>query len=195
MPGLAPGRVQARTVAGQRYPMECGMSSASPAGADGFRTHGRRAARTRTKDLPTVLGLTPTDQPRPPTTSAPRGKTPKAPEPPGETPEPPITGAPPPLARQARPPQSASPRNQPAHPPAVRATNRPAAPRSAEAAAPGLRLYTATQAAELLQIPASWLRKKAAAGAVPHIRIGRHLRFSEADLREIIRVGRRPAQP
>ncbi|WP_211271017.1 helix-turn-helix domain-containing protein [Streptomyces yerevanensis] len=62
---------------------------------------------------------------------------------------------------------------------------------SAEA---GLRLYTPAQAAELLQVPESWLRKKAAAGTVQHTRIGRHMRFSHADLRLLIRLGHRPAQ-
>ncbi|MCL7377048.1 helix-turn-helix domain-containing protein [Streptomyces sp. 35G-GA-8] len=52
-----------------------------------------------------------------------------------------------------------------------------------------LRLYTADQAAQLLQIPVSWLRKKATAHAVPHTRIGRHLRFSASDLKSIIRTG------
>lgn len=52
-------------------------------------------------------------------------------------------------------------------------------------------LFTAEQAAQVLQVPPSWLRKKAAAGAIPHTRIGRHLRFSERDLQRLIEAGQR----
>ncbi|MFF1691579.1 MULTISPECIES: helix-turn-helix domain-containing protein [unclassified Streptomyces] len=54
-----------------------------------------------------------------------------------------------------------------------------------------VRLFTAEQAARELQVPPSWLRKKAAAGAIPHTRIGRHLRFSTSDLRRLIAAGQR----
>jgi excisionase family DNA binding protein len=50
-------------------------------------------------------------------------------------------------------------------------------------------LYTAEQAAELLQVSPSWLRKKATARAVPCTFIGKHLRFSPADLTAIIAAG------
>lgn len=53
-------------------------------------------------------------------------------------------------------------------------------------------LITAAQAGRLLQVPASWLQKKAAAGEIPHHRIGRHLRFSENDLAAILHTGARP---
>ncbi len=52
-------------------------------------------------------------------------------------------------------------------------------------------LNTAEQAAALLQVPASWLRKKAAADQIPYTKIGRHLRFSTDDLNAIIRDGAR----
>jgi excisionase family DNA binding protein len=52
-------------------------------------------------------------------------------------------------------------------------------------------LYTAEQAAELLQIKASWLRKKATARAVPCTFVGKHLRFSPADLAAIVAAGAR----
>ncbi|MGO4428955.1 hypothetical protein AB4Z54_62060 [Streptomyces sp. MCAF7] len=42
-----------------------------------------------------------------------------------------------------------------------------------------------------MQVPASWLRKKAAARRVPCTRVGRHLRFSTEDLNAIIRSGSR----
>ncbi len=52
-------------------------------------------------------------------------------------------------------------------------------------------LYTADQAAELLQVKASWLRKKATARAVPCTFVGKHLRFSPADLAAIVATGAR----
>lgn len=45
-----------------------------------------------------------------------------------------------------------------------------------------LILYTAEQAAGLLQVRPSWLRRKAAARAVPCRHVGKHLRFSRADV-------------
>jgi excisionase family DNA binding protein len=52
-----------------------------------------------------------------------------------------------------------------------------------------LRLYTADQAAALLQVPPSWLRKKATARAIPCTFVGKHLRFSADDLTTIIAAG------
>jgi excisionase family DNA binding protein len=46
-------------------------------------------------------------------------------------------------------------------------------------------LYTAEQAAVLLQVRSSWLRRKAAARAVPCRFLGKHLRFSRTDLETI----------
>ncbi|MGC9667410.1 helix-turn-helix domain-containing protein [Planosporangium sp. 12N6] len=50
-------------------------------------------------------------------------------------------------------------------------------------------LYTAEQAAALLQISPSWLRKKATARAIPCTFVGKHLRFSANDLNLIIAAG------
>jgi len=50
-------------------------------------------------------------------------------------------------------------------------------------------LYTADQAAELLQGSPSWLRKKATARAIPCTFVGKHLRFSANDLAMIIAAG------
>ncbi|MCX5535774.1 helix-turn-helix domain-containing protein [Streptomyces sp. NBC_00006] len=61
----------------------------------------------------------------------------------------------------------------------------------AEPEPPSVRLHTADQAAELLQIPGSWLRKKAAEGAIAHTRIGRYLRFSDADLHALVTASQR----
>lgn len=56
-----------------------------------------------------------------------------------------------------------------------------------------LRLYTAEQAAELLQVSPAWLRKKATARQVPTTFVGRYLRFSADDITAIQRAGARPA--
>lgn len=44
------------------------------------------------------------------------------------------------------------------------------------------RLYTFAEAAQLLNVSESTLRKKVAAGRVPHRKVFRHVRFSAADL-------------
>jgi hypothetical protein len=55
-----------------------------------------------------------------------------------------------------------------------------------EVSAPGAPLlYTAEQAAVLLQVRPSWLRRRAAARAVPCRFLGKHLRFSRTDLETI----------
>lgn len=51
------------------------------------------------------------------------------------------------------------------------------------------RARTPAEAAELLRVPESWLKKKASARAIPCTFIGKHLRFSDADLAQIIRDG------
>ena len=57
-------------------------------------------------------------------------------------------------------------------------------------------LFTAEQAAELLQVSPSWLRRKAAARAIACTFIGKHLRFSPADLAAIINSGAKsPTSP
>jgi excisionase family DNA binding protein len=55
--------------------------------------------------------------------------------------------------------------------------------------ASALKLYTPEQAAELLQVSPSWLRRKATARAVACTFIGKHLRFSTDDLKSIIAAG------
>ena len=56
-----------------------------------------------------------------------------------------------------------------------------------------LRLYTPEQVGEMLQVPASWLRKKVSARSVPCTFVGKHLRFSAADIAAIIASGSTPA--
>lgn len=45
-------------------------------------------------------------------------------------------------------------------------------------------LLTASEAAQLLNVPASWLLAKARGGQVPHHRLGRYVRFAEDELTE-----------
>lgn len=51
------------------------------------------------------------------------------------------------------------------------------------------RLRTFTEAAEYLNVPESWLREKVARRKVPHTRLGKHVRFTTADLADIVRQG------
>jgi excisionase family DNA binding protein len=55
-------------------------------------------------------------------------------------------------------------------------------------------LLTPAQAAGLLQVRESWLRRRAAQRRVPCSFVGKHLRFSRADVEAILAVGARPAQ-
>jgi excisionase family DNA binding protein len=53
-------------------------------------------------------------------------------------------------------------------------------------------LYTPAQAAELLAIGESWLRRKAGTQSIPCTYVGKHLRFAHADLEQIVAAGHRP---
>jgi excisionase family DNA binding protein len=55
-------------------------------------------------------------------------------------------------------------------------------------------LLTAAEAAGYLTLSESWVRHAAAAGLIPHVRLGRCVRFRVADLDELIDAGYR-AQP
>ena len=54
-------------------------------------------------------------------------------------------------------------------------------------------LFTPAQAADLLQVPESWLRRRAARRLVPCTFLGKHLRFSRANLHQILAEATRPA--
>jgi excisionase family DNA binding protein len=56
-------------------------------------------------------------------------------------------------------------------------------------------LYTPAQAAEMLSVKESWLRRKAGRRAIPCTFIGKHLRFSLADLRGITEGGAQSVRP
>ncbi|MCP2304082.1 helix-turn-helix domain-containing protein [Actinokineospora globicatena] len=57
----------------------------------------------------------------------------------------------------------------------------------------GPLLFTPTQAADLLQVKESWLRRRAGQRRVPSTALGKHLRFSRADLERIAADAARPA--
>jgi excisionase family DNA binding protein len=84
-------------------------------------------------------------------------------------------------------PATPQPARQPQPHPAAGAADHP---QSAEPGTPpGALLYTPEQAAALLQVSPTWLRRKAAARAVPCTFIGKHLRFSRDDLAAILAAG------
>jgi len=58
-----------------------------------------------------------------------------------------------------------------------------------------VELYTIPEAADVLRVPEGWLRKKVTAGAVPHARLGKHVRFTSDHLRRIIAAGDVEARP
>ena len=58
-----------------------------------------------------------------------------------------------------------------------------------------LPLYTPAEAADMLAVRESWLRRRATARAVPCTFLGKHLRFSPADLVAIARAGATPTGP
>jgi excisionase family DNA binding protein len=51
------------------------------------------------------------------------------------------------------------------------------------------RLMTIEQAAGILNVPENWLRKKVSAHEVPHTRLGKHVRFTDEHLDQIIESG------
>jgi hypothetical protein len=53
------------------------------------------------------------------------------------------------------------------------------------------QLYTAAEAACILKVRESWLKTKAAARSIPCTFIGKHLRFSDGDIVEIMKAGAR----
>lgn len=54
-----------------------------------------------------------------------------------------------------------------------------------------VQLHTAAEAAGILKVRESWLKTKAAARLIPCTFIGKHLRFSDDDVTEIMRAGAR----
>jgi hypothetical protein len=52
-------------------------------------------------------------------------------------------------------------------------------------------LHTVAETAQILKVRESWLKTKASARLVPCTFVGKHLRFSDDDIAEIMRVGAR----
>lgn len=52
-------------------------------------------------------------------------------------------------------------------------------------------LHTVAETAQILKVRESWLKAKASARLVPCTFVGKHLRFSDDDIAEIMRVGAR----
>lgn len=52
-------------------------------------------------------------------------------------------------------------------------------------------LHTVAETAQILRVRESWLKTKASARLVPCTFVGKHLRFSDDDIAEIMRVGAR----
>ena len=52
-----------------------------------------------------------------------------------------------------------------------------------------VRLFTIKEAAEVLRIPISWLYERTRRNAIPYRRIGKYIRFTQDDLKEIISSG------
>jgi excisionase family DNA binding protein len=52
-----------------------------------------------------------------------------------------------------------------------------------------VRLLTIKEAAEILRIPISWLYERTRRNAIPYRRIGKYVRFTQDDLKEIISSG------
>jgi len=53
------------------------------------------------------------------------------------------------------------------------------------------QLYTAAEVAEILKVDVSWVRSKAARRAIPCTFVGKHLRFSQANIDWIVANGQR----
>jgi excisionase family DNA binding protein len=56
-----------------------------------------------------------------------------------------------------------------------------------------LQVFTPAEAADLLKVGESWLRRKAAARLVPCTFVGKHLRFTATDIAAIVAAGATPA--
>jgi len=57
------------------------------------------------------------------------------------------------------------------------------------------RLLDAKEIADRLGVPASWVRESARSGAIPHIRLGRYVRFDLADVEAWLEECKRPGRP
>ena len=56
------------------------------------------------------------------------------------------------------------------------------------------RLLTAVEVAALLAVPTSWVYRAAREGEIPNVRLGRYVRFDEADISDWIASRRASGQ-
>lgn len=57
------------------------------------------------------------------------------------------------------------------------------------------RLVDANAVAELLDVPVSWVRESTRSGAIPHIRLGRYVRYEPAAVEAWLASCRQPGRP
>jgi excisionase family DNA binding protein len=57
------------------------------------------------------------------------------------------------------------------------------------------RLLTAAELAELLAVPASWVRESTRSGVIPHLELGRYRRYRLADVETWLDECKRPGRP
>jgi excisionase family DNA binding protein len=55
------------------------------------------------------------------------------------------------------------------------------------------RLLNIAELAEYLGVPFTWVRDKVTARALPHTRVGRHVRFAPVHIAAIVAAGEEPA--
>ncbi|MEV4481850.1 helix-turn-helix domain-containing protein [Micromonospora coxensis] len=84
-------------------------------------------------------------------------------------------------------------RDNPPRPPRRQPPPPPPAPPAGHSNEQESRLYTPAEAAALLRVPESWLRRRAGRRHIPCTFLGKHLRFSTADLAAIIAAAAEPA--
>ena len=51
------------------------------------------------------------------------------------------------------------------------------------------RLYTVSQAAAILQLAEAWIYERTRKKAIPHRKLGKHIRFTDSDLSAIVQMG------
>jgi excisionase family DNA binding protein len=57
------------------------------------------------------------------------------------------------------------------------------------------RLVDAAAVADRLGVPVSWVRETTRAGALPHVRLGRYVRYQLADVDEWLQSCKQPGRP
>ena len=51
------------------------------------------------------------------------------------------------------------------------------------------RLYTVSQAAAILHLAEAWIYERTRKKAIPHRKLGKHIRFTDSDLSAIVQMG------